>query len=118
VRLRLQRRDLETLIKIPIRHEHAQRGVQHHKGHPHRVHDAFGIEQAHADHLVQHRGGEVIGSQRRKLVAEAEQFGKEWRFHLLAMVHGGSLPRRQRCHGDAYAGDRLSIVHNSTVPQQ
>ena len=47
VRLRLQRRDLEARIKIPIRHEHVQRGVQHHERNPHRVHDAFGIEQGH-----------------------------------------------------------------------
>jgi len=59
VRLRLQRRDLEALVKIPIRHEHVQRGVKHHEWDPYRVHDALGVEQGRAGHLFQRPGGEV-----------------------------------------------------------
>ena len=57
VRLRLLGGDLEALIKIPIRHEHVQGGVQHHQRDPHRVHNALGVEQGHACDLLQERGG-------------------------------------------------------------
>ena len=55
VRLRLLGGDLEALIKIPIRHEHVQGGVQHHQRDPHRVHNACGVEQGHASDLLQDR---------------------------------------------------------------
>jgi hypothetical protein len=105
VRLRLLRRDLEARIKILIRHEHVQGGVKHHERDPHRVHDAHGVEQGHAGHLLQQRGGEAVWSQRRHLVAQGEQVVNAWRSRLLVMVHDGSLSLRQHCHGSSFSGE-------------
>ena len=73
VRLRLLRRDLEALIKKPIGHEHVQRGVQYHERDPHRVHNAHGVEQGQAGHLLQHRGGDVVCFQHRDLLTQGAQ---------------------------------------------
>ena len=102
LRLRLQRCDLKARIKRPIGQEHVQPGVQHHERDPHGVHNAHGVEQGQAGHLLKHRGGDLVGFQRRHLLAEGEQVVKAWRSRLLVMIHNGSFSLCQLCRwGDA-----------------
>ena len=79
-----------------------QRGVQHHERDPHGVHDAHGVEQGQAGHLLEHRGGDLVGCQRRHLLAEGEQVVNAGRSRLVVMVHHGSFSLCQLCRwGDA-----------------
>ena len=102
VRLGLPLRGLEALVKSAIRHEHVHGGIQHHERDPQRVHDALGVEQDDAGHLLQRRGSEVVRSQRRQLVAQGEQVINAGRGGRLVMVHDGTLSLLKRfLKGDA-----------------